>query len=429
MSIVPYPTLLIKPNGSHDRNGPVSPTLSGAVRIVPGQYGDAFFVEEGTTNLIENPMGATAHKITAYNTATLTPGITDKTALAPICVKVDTSGGSNQSNPTRGINFQGSFSGAGPVIGQLVAMGEGTVRARCVLRYQGGRYTEGAWTPAAALSQSSPTKFVTSPVTVASGETPVSCDVEIRTETFEVVTFWAAYAQVENKTYATSYCDGSLGTGYTWAGTEHASASTRAAGYVRILTNNRVKPEQGTIAARLRSPGPDAGNRTIYEIGDSTDGTGLLLARWANSSLFEGQRRARVSSSEEYITTLQLGTVPPPNTETTFEMWWDAGLVSMRLGAGPTATLPYPGKHLPLVPSITIGASRYGANTLNSRVDTVIVFDRPLTDAERTELFAMDTWEWGTLMPKLGGILTIGGNDGPIGMLSVSGHDVSGSGG
>lgn len=36
--------------------------------------------------------------------------------------------------------------------------------------------------------------------------------------------------QVEQKTYATTYCDGSFGPGYTWTGTPHASSSTRTGG-------------------------------------------------------------------------------------------------------------------------------------------------------------------------------------------------------
>lgn len=44
--------------------------------------------------------------------------------------------------------------------------------------------------------------------------------------------FWIDAVQLEQKSYATPYCDGSLGTGHTWSGTPHASSSTRAIGYV-----------------------------------------------------------------------------------------------------------------------------------------------------------------------------------------------------
>src|SRR5690554_3950762 len=54
-----YPSLLITPENTRDRNGPVALTESGAVRRVPFDGGQAFFVEEGTTNLIRNPMFTT----------------------------------------------------------------------------------------------------------------------------------------------------------------------------------------------------------------------------------------------------------------------------------------------------------------------------------------------------------------------------------
>lgn len=39
---MPIPTLLLSPDGSRDRNGPVTPTLDGSVLVVPGQYGNAW---------------------------------------------------------------------------------------------------------------------------------------------------------------------------------------------------------------------------------------------------------------------------------------------------------------------------------------------------------------------------------------------------
>jgi len=45
-------SLLLSPSGSYDRNGPVEPTITGGVIIVPGQYGPAWLVAEATTNLL-----------------------------------------------------------------------------------------------------------------------------------------------------------------------------------------------------------------------------------------------------------------------------------------------------------------------------------------------------------------------------------------
>jgi len=51
--------------------------------------------------------------------------------------------------------------------------------------------------------------------------------------------------QVENKAYATPYCDGSLGTGFTWTGTPHASTSTRVATYNKIQSAGVVADFDG----------------------------------------------------------------------------------------------------------------------------------------------------------------------------------------
>ena len=48
------------------------------------------------------------------------------------------------------------------------------------------------------------------------------------------LTFWIDGLQVEESSYVTTYCDGSLGTGYSWSGTAHASTSTRTATQVNL---------------------------------------------------------------------------------------------------------------------------------------------------------------------------------------------------
>lgn len=43
--------------------------------------------------------------------------------------------------------------------------------------------------------------------------------------------FYIDGVQFEKKAHATTYCDGSLGSGYTWSGAAHASSSSRSAGF------------------------------------------------------------------------------------------------------------------------------------------------------------------------------------------------------
>ncbi len=51
--------------------------------------------------------------------------------------------------------------------------------------------------------------------------------------------------QLEQKAYATPYCDGSLGTGHSWSGTTHASTSSRTAG--SAYYTNPLSATAGTL--------------------------------------------------------------------------------------------------------------------------------------------------------------------------------------
>ncbi|MEI6462091.1 MAG: LamG-like jellyroll fold domain-containing protein [bacterium] len=58
-----------------------------------------------------------------------------------------------------------------------------------------------------------------------------------------------------NRTYATTYIDGSLGTGYSWSGTANNSTSTRAGGQGGTLTyspTNNISASQGSVSFWLK---------------------------------------------------------------------------------------------------------------------------------------------------------------------------------
>jgi hypothetical protein len=68
---------------------------------------------------------------------------------------------------------------------------------------------------------------------------------------------WFDGVQLEKKAYATSYCDGSLGDGYSWSGTAHASTSTRTVTVLTVPASgnlNVLSSQAGTIAIRFRLP-------------------------------------------------------------------------------------------------------------------------------------------------------------------------------
>jgi len=57
--------------------------------------------------------------------------------------------------------------------------------------------------------------------------------------------------QVEEKAYATSYCDGTLGTGYAWTGAAHGSTSTRAVTQVNLDAHVGLISSNATLSFRV----------------------------------------------------------------------------------------------------------------------------------------------------------------------------------
>lgn len=83
-------------------------------------------------------------------------------------------------------------------------------------------------------------------------------------------------AQMEQKAYATTYCDGSLGIGYAWTGVAHASTSTRAVTNVVLDAHTGLISGNNTLSFALRVQVPydhDAvwpASPNFFEVSDGT---------------------------------------------------------------------------------------------------------------------------------------------------------------
>jgi hypothetical protein len=62
---------------------------------------------------------------------------------------------------------------------------------------------------------------------------------------------WIDAVQIEAKSYATTYCDGSLGPGYTWSGTAHASTSSRTATEFNLDAHVDLISQVNTLTFRV----------------------------------------------------------------------------------------------------------------------------------------------------------------------------------
>jgi len=97
---------------------------------------------------------------------------------------------------------------------------------------------------------------------------------------------WLDACQMELSTYATPYCDGSLGgysttgvangTAHAWTGTEHASTSTRLAAMLSYPTTGNIDQRKWTIMAWVCLAGLTSFNHEILRITGTTAGHIIL---------------------------------------------------------------------------------------------------------------------------------------------------------
>jgi len=204
-------------------------------------------------------------------------------------------------------------------------------------------------------------------------------------------TFWVDDFQAErNKSYATSPANGSLGTGYAWTGTAHASTSTRAESSAYVDPTDRIDPVSGAIALRYKRL-IDTGNyEYILYCGTGNAGedyfdlfvhsTGKLGMSWQSDG----------GTFFEFISdfSVDVGVVHFIYVD------WDGTTIRCSVDNG-------------LLESDTRddGVGDWGGVNLNltvqgygsSVIGPFAIFDRPLTSKEITNVYEMETWRFDML--------------------------------
>lgn len=91
--------------------------------------------------------------------------------------------------------------------------------------------------------------------------------------------------QLEEKAYATSYTDGSLGTGYSWSGTGNNSTSTREVSSMKYQVSSNIQASAGSVSFWVKTPyaGNDSVNHVLLDT-DTTSGT-LKISKNASNNL------------------------------------------------------------------------------------------------------------------------------------------------
>lgn len=259
-------------------------TLSGGVIFRPGKFGKAVQLAEATTNLVTNP---------SFGTNTTGWTLTD--ANASVTFTRDTAQGL-YGDPTAGTLCSAKLVNANAneddFISCSVAISGNTAYTVSAWVYvpvftagatgnRGILYSDG--TNAAATTLNAATSGWVRHVlsfTSAVGATSL----QVRLYAPQGTAYWDG-VQIEQKAYATPYCDGSLGLGHSWSGTAHASSSSRTAANLTYPTNGNINPLVGTIGCWF-NVSDTSGNRNLFRVQGST--AGFIGLRVNSSNALDG---------------------------------------------------------------------------------------------------------------------------------------------
>lgn len=216
-----------------------APSITGGVHGMAGKYGGAVAVGEGTTNRIQNPSVET--NTTGYGssgTVTLSRS-TDYALFGQYSLKwVRTSGtadvfynvtGTLSTSATYTFSVYARRSDGAAVSGVTMYIDSslGTITPTITNVGNGWYRIYGTRTIGGSLGN-----HIVGIAGLATG-----------------VNWYFDGWQVEARGFTTPYTDGSLGSGYTWTGTPHASTSTRTAAVLAYPILRNINPLKGSVSA------------------------------------------------------------------------------------------------------------------------------------------------------------------------------------
>ena len=386
----------------HAASSPESTTEAGATPRVPGQFAgsNSVRIEQGTTNIWPAPIGVSTAALTNFGTNVLeavtfaTEGIPNpvidgrevttgfKVTYGDAAALIGITGGVTIANTQHALRayvympsavggisvatFFGSFTGA-PSSG--------------IVNYSG----IGAWGASQRI------------MTPAAGDLTGDFFVSLTGTPLPGSVFYITGIQYEAKSAHTSLAVGSLGTGYSWSGTPHASSSVRAASRVQMGTAG-LDPINGGIVASftaLRSSSmiPAGTFDRVFTWGgsgaDTGNSLGLSYHKDTSSWLLERYESGSSVNAIEVADTFAAGDTR------TLTAGWDAGNLYLQIGTGARASAV--NARAPVINATLLDVGQLlTANHLNATFASVATFSRPLTQPEGAYFAAR------TQPPKLG---------------------------
>jgi hypothetical protein len=205
--------------------------------------------------------------------------------------------------------------------------------------------------------------------------------------TAQTVNWYIDCVQIEVKSYATTYCDGTIGTGYAWTGTAHASTSTRTVGSVYMpVSEAPLTLNGGFFVKAMRTHNKSWGR--VFQGGEHSSGLNDVhydITYTTNALAYYTPSFSTNYNGNWYSPSPSLDTEPLGNWQTNY-MGFSETQVFTSIQDSTIQVASWPGTHNPrasaLTGNITIGNDGSNSNNLNGAVSEFIVLSRPLTDEE-----------------------------------------------
>lgn len=356
------------------------------------------WIAEGTTNTIPDPSFEAASitsNWTASGSATISK-VTTHAYLGAASGRVQTTAASGD-----GIN---SLNGGAAASGQVwtaqalvratnaADVGK-TVRIGITERTSANAFVaEGLSDPVALTDQ---WQLITFTRALSGGGTVAKATTKIANGAAVAADFVIDCVQLEEKADATSYTDGSLGTGNAWTGTAHASASTRTgAVIITAPASSRFNVQSGAYAARfLRDYG--ASEQYVMRAGVFGSNDFLVL-----SVLGTNLRMLADTPATAQDTLATAGGVSDDTWLFGYGAWTPSQLFAA-LGTDAPVSMARAGVHGSTSTVLAAGSGSGSVAVFNGLLGPVLIADRPLTTAERRVLRDRPSWPW-TVLRDLG---------------------------
>lgn len=327
------------------------------------------WVEEGTSNLVPNPWRATNNTGWA--------ALNGSTARTTVYAYQGPGAGLLTATAANAEEQISITAAASSHTAQAIVRNPNAATRQCQLTYNGALI--GSATNVAAGA--------TATITAAFTGTGGAANLGVRwIDSVNTETFVTCYLGAEAKAYATSPCPaidsaGTVITGYSWAGTAHASVSTRTqtTTSVDVTNDDRIDTAQGAMVARYRLGVLADHHQAVVHHG---------IFSGANDSIgienhTGGQARA-VAWRGGPTKVANGGAVPAVGVDSILWGEWDSSTLYAQQDSSPlvTASANTP-SGVPSSSSLYIGGGSLANRELNGYIGPVAIYDAPLSDARR----------------------------------------------